>query len=194
MSTATPVARDSGARRHPVREAFLRTPSLAYKEEPRASSDEHVHSGSAASAPRGLTSRMPAPMRVDWREVVSEDGALSLVAEVERRVGFDADIEVSIVLPEGARVVEGSTDFMLPKSAGAQARATPCVVAVAPGVVPETDLVLSAQARGGSFGAHAEARYIFGRGLRLEQHPSPTGPVLPARFLSGGDSDAADAP
>ncbi|WP_426747887.1 hypothetical protein VZQ01_12230 [Myxococcus faecalis] len=131
-------------------------------------------------------------MRVDWREVVSEGGALSLVAEVERRAGLDADIEVSIVLPEGARVVEGSTEFVLPRSAGAHARVTPCVVAVAPGVVPETDLVLSAQARGGSFGAHAEARYTFGRERQLERQPVPTGPVLPARFFSGsgpGESD-----
>ncbi|MCP3058300.1 hypothetical protein LXT21_05925 [Myxococcus sp. K38C18041901] len=128
-------------------------------------------------------------MRVDWREVVSEDGALSLAAEVERRSGFDADIEVRIELPEGVRVVEGSTDFVLPRSAGALARVTPCVVAVPPGVVPETDLVLSAQARGGSFGAHAEARYTFGRELRLERPPTPTGPVLPARLLSGSDSD-----
>ncbi|GEN05157.1 hypothetical protein SAMN05443572_1011298 [Myxococcus fulvus] len=133
---------------------------------------------------------MPAPMRVDWREVVSGDGALSLVAEVERRAGFDADIEVSIVLPEGARVIEGSTEFVLPKRAGAHARVTPCVVTVPPGVVPETDLVLSAQARGGSFGAHAEARYTFGRASRLERQPAPTGPVLPARFLSGPDSES----
>ncbi|MFY2556486.1 hypothetical protein ACN469_02485 [Corallococcus terminator] len=201
-STESPSKVKSGGARQ-VREAVHLVPrrGVVVGEEPTEESSEdtattELRGGSLA----GLTTRVPAPMRVSWRVVDAEAGGLRLVAEVERKAGFNVPIAVSIVLPPEARLVEGTTDFVLPEGAGEDVRVAPCVVSVMQGVVPRTDLVLVAHAEGSAFGAHAEARYTFGRRHLVEQRPSPTGPILPARFLSddapesADDSEADDAP
>lgn len=202
VSTASPPKVNSGGERQ-GREAVHIAPrrGVVVGEEPTEESPEEttateLSGGSLA----GLTTRVPAPMRVSWRVVDAEAGGLRLVAEVERRVGFNVPIAVSIVLPPDARLVEGTTEFVLPEGTGEDVRAVPCVVSVTQGVVPPTDLVLVAHAEGSAFGAHAEARYTFGRQSLVDRRPSPTGPVLPARFVSGDapesseDSDEDDAP
>ncbi|NTX52560.1 hypothetical protein [Myxococcus sp. CA039A] len=194
MSTASPSKGKSGGAGL-VRDAVHRVHPRGVAvgdEHTEESSDDSAATALSGGSLAGLTTRVPAPMRVNWRVVDAEGGGLRLVAEVERRAGFNVPIAVSIVLPPEARLIEGTTDFVLPEGEGEDVRAVPCVVSVTPGVVPRTDLVLVAHAEGSAFGAHAEARYTFGRQHLVERRPSPTGPVLPARFLSGdvsGDSE-----
>lgn len=198
-----PALKVKSARATQVREAVHIVPmrgAVSGEESTEESPEDTASTELRGASLAGLTTRVPAPMRVSWRVVDAESGGLRLVAEVERRAGFNVPIAVSIVLPPEARLVEGTTDFVLPEGTGEDVRAVPCVVSVMQGVVPPTDLVLVAHAEGSAFGAHAEARYTFGRQSLVDRPPSPTGPVLPARFVSGDapesseDSDADDAP
>ncbi|MBZ4414986.1 hypothetical protein [Myxococcus sp. RHSTA-1-4] len=133
----------------------------------------------------GLTTRIPAPMHVGWTVVESSAGRVRLVAEVERRLGFGAPVEVRLSLPREASLLEGPARFTVPEGPGGDVRAVSYVVAFEAGALPSGDLVLVAHAEGASFGAHAEARYSFGREPTAEPRPMPSGPVLPGALMLG---------
>ncbi|NVJ05400.1 hypothetical protein HUW63_09155 [Myxococcus sp. AM001] len=141
----------------------------------------HAH---ATGPGAGLTARLPSPLRVSWTVVASSPGQVWLVAEVERRAGFEAPVEVRLSLPAGATLTEGAAAFTVPAGVGTGARSVTYGVAFEAGTPPSEDLVLVAHAEGASFGVHAEARHRFGRTLALEPQPMPTGPELPAVLMT----------
>ncbi|MCE9669387.1 hypothetical protein LY474_16375 [Myxococcus stipitatus] len=133
---------------------------------------------------RGLTSRIPAPMRVAWRAVERTGEGVLLVAEVERRSGFGVPVAVSIQLPAGARLLEGQTDFLVPEGPGGDLRTMTLRLGFSSGEEPVGDVVLVAHAEGPAFGVHARARHAFaGSGHTPEPRPTPTGPLLPAALF-----------
>lgn len=139
----------------------------------------------------GLTARIPAPMSVGWTVVEASSGRVRLLAEVERRMGFGAPVEVRLSLPRGAELLEGPSDFTVPEGSGGDVRTVAYVVTFATGALPTEDLVLVAHAEGASFGAHAEQRYAFGRRPAAAPRPVPDGPVLSPSVMMG---DQAPAP
>ena len=154
---------------------------------PEESAETPARDGSRS----GLTARIPAPMRVGWTVVEVSSGHVRLQAEVERRRGFGAPVEVRISLPRGAALVEGPPDFTVSEGTGGDIRTVAYVVTFAAGARPTEDLVLVAHAEGASFGAHAEQRYAFGRMPTAAPRPVPDGPVLSPSLMMG---DAAPAP
>jgi hypothetical protein len=148
---------------------------------PDSHAEAHVHGGPVP----GLTTRIPAPMRVAWTVVESSAGRVRLVAEVERRLGFGAPVAVHLSLPRGAALLEGPADFTVPEGRGGDVRSVSYVVTFGTGAPPTEDLVLVAHAEGASFGAHAEQRYSFGREPSAAPRPVPVGPVLPVTLMMG---------
>ncbi|WP_161607070.1 hypothetical protein [Myxococcus xanthus] len=133
----------------------------------------------------GLTARLPSPLRVGWTVVASSSGHVRLVAEVERRAGFEVPVEVLLSLPAGATLTEGAVTFTVPAGVGEGVLSVTYGVAFETGTLPMEDLVLVAHAVGASLGVHAEARHRFGRALVMDRQPVPTGPELPAVFMTG---------
>lgn len=133
-------------------------------------------------------------MRVGWTVVESSAGRVRLLAEVERRTGFGAQVTVSLSLPEEAVLLDGPVHFTVPEGAGGDVRSVSYVVSFGAGAPPAEDLVLVAHAEGASFGAHAEERYSFGREPAAGPRPMPEGPPLPASLLIGEESGTHETP
>ncbi|MFP2960088.1 hypothetical protein ACLEPN_20240 [Myxococcus sp. 1LA] len=148
----------------------------------------------------GVTARLPTPLRVGWTVVASSPGHVRLVAEVERRAGFAAPVDMRLSLPVGATLTEGAATFTVPAGAGDGVYSVTYGVAFETGTPPADDLVLVAHSEGAGFGVHAEARHAFGRALVAPQpHPVPVGPELPAVLMTGdgsssGASDSDEEP
>lgn len=147
--------------------------------------EDHAEAHAQDASMSGLTARIPAPMRVGWTVVETSSGHVRLLAEVERRTGFGAPVDVRISLPRGAALVEGPSDFTMPEGSGGDVRTVAYVVSFATGALPTEDLVLVAHAEGASFGAHAEERYGFGRMPAAAPRPVPDGPVLSPSVMMG---------
>ncbi len=152
--------------------------------------EDHAEAHARDASMSGLTARIPAPMRVGWTVVETSSGHVRLLAEVERRMGFGAPVEVRISLPRGAALVEGPSDFIVPEGPGGDVRTVAYVVTFATGARPTEDLVLVAHVEGASFGAHAEEHYAFGRMPAAAPRPVPDGPPLSPALMMGEEAPA----
>ncbi|NMO14839.1 hypothetical protein HPC49_00690 [Pyxidicoccus fallax] len=194
-----PVALDAAGVSRPRGEREGRPAAVRAKPLPQAVTDggapEELESHAEVHAQgglAGLTTRIPAPMRVSWTVVEPSAGRVRLVAEVERRLGFGAPVTVHLALPADARLLEGPAHFTVPEGQGGDIRAVSYVVAFGKEAPPSEDLVLVAHAEGASFGAHAEERYAFGRAPSSAPRPVPVGPVLPGSVMTGEEHGTPD--
>lgn len=137
-----------------------------------------------SSRPEPVLSERPlAPLRVGWTVVEEGPAHVRLVARVEWLPGLGLPVDVSVSVPPGAQRVEGPPGFVVAVPTGARVEEVAYTLAFES--PPPEDLVLVAQVRGQSFGAHAEARYRFGRPPEEGPRPRPTGPELPPEVLHG---------
>ncbi len=116
---------------------------------------------------------------------------LALVARVERAPGVTAPLELTLALPQGARLVSGKQREVITTPERLVHRS----YAIAIEEVPGDDLLVMASSEAGWWGGRAEAHYRFGRPAptraRTPQREGPSlsfrgvrlGPAIPARRL-----------
>ena len=90
---------------------------------------------------------------------------LRLMLELDRRIPVAAEVSVELRLPKGVRLMGGQPSTRLAKNLAPQREQLAFDLDV--GELPSEDLVVVVDARGKSFGYHAEHPYRFGR-------PKPT--------------------
>ena len=113
----------------------------------------------AAQAAQFGAHRSPVTVKLVGPAQVSAGQDIEVVADVEQLVGSQAAVELSLVLPEGARLISGSAQELLPTGNGKLQRR----FLVHLDRVPATDIEVVAKTNSSSFGARAKSAYRFGR-------------------------------
>ncbi len=129
---------------------------------------------SEIDAPRATDGRVP--LVVTW-EAQGEPRAgetFVVTARLARRGNFDQVLHVSVRVPDGARVVRGSTALDLPPTAAPRVDSIELALALA--TIPAGNLVLVADATGVGWGVHSEVPYRFGRSAPSVAGPAAQGP------------------
>ena len=135
---SSPVAPPSAAPEPPATAATKPTPT------------EHAELGPHQS---------PVTLRLRGPEQVIAGQDIELIAEVNQRVGSQAQVSLNLQLPDGVRLVSGENGELLPSGNGTLTRRF--VVHVER--VPQSDIEAVASTQSTAFGARAQSAYRFGR-------------------------------
>jgi hypothetical protein len=112
--------------------------------------------------------------------------ALRLMLELDRRIPFSSRVSVEVRLPPGVSLRNGQRRMQLAPNARPQHDKLSFDLEVRE--LPREDAVVVVDARGKSFGYHAEHPYRFGRPAPLPRAPALSGPELRVAGKSFGRS------
>jgi len=126
-----------------------------------------VSSAESSTKPELGAHRAPVIVRLKGPDQVTTGQDITLVAQIEQRVGDAAAVSLNLQLPQGVRLVEGAANETLSTGNGTLERRF--VVHI--DSMPAGDIELVAHTRGAGFGAHAKGAYHFGRGERRLAEP-----------------------
>jgi hypothetical protein len=111
---------------------------------------------------------------------------LRLLLDLDRRIPFNSHVSVELRLPAGVSLRNGQTRVQVGPNARPQHDQLRFDLDV--GELPSKDLVVVVDARGKSFGYHAEHPYRFGRPPPVPLAPALSGPELRVAGKSYGRS------
>lgn len=148
--------------------------------EPTSAVAPPVSARSAPQAPELGPHKSPVTVALHGPAQVSAGQDFELLAEVEQLAGSQAQVSLTLQLPEGVRLVSGQTSELLPSGNGKLLRRF--VVHV--DQVPSADIEAVASTQSMSFGARAQSAYRFGR-----PEPRFRAPERPEKALRVGGKD-----
>ncbi|MDF3066643.1 MAG: hypothetical protein K0R38_2244 [Polyangiaceae bacterium] len=138
---------------------FISALAACHSGEPAPERQPAVSTPPPRQAPELGPHRSPVSVKLAGPEQVTAGQDIEVVARIDRRVGSDAAVSIALQLPDGARLVSGNPNEVLPSGNGVVERR----FVVHLDRVPSTDIQVVAETNSTSFGAHAKSAYRFGR-------------------------------
>jgi hypothetical protein len=126
-------------------------------------------------APSDDEATPPLTVQIEGPQSPAANSDLDLAIKIVRSRATDVPVALSITLPAGATLITGkSAETIVDASAATIERR----IRVHIGAVPADDLLVAADSKTASSGAHAEKAYRFGRAEPKLPQPTPAGPSL----------------